>query len=564
MSSMRLAGNRWEIRAEADVSMMLQRVFPEVLTDGPGVITLSNTEEHARRLQWFMLMYPMTMAEQDRFLLDAQASLHKAREKRVADLLTGQVQPRAFPLAIPARDYQRVAAEMAYTLKSLLLGDQVGTGKTVSYICLLTMPNTRPAVWVTMTHLQEQARREIRRFCPGLRVVVITRGTPYDIGLGRPNQPDVVVLNYHKLSGWAEALGAHARSLICDEAQELRHDETARYRAARYIRERVQYAMLGSGTPVYNYGGEIHNVMEIARPGALGTWQEFVTAWAQERDDRGRAIVTDPRALGAHMRANGFMLRRTRKDIGRELPRLSRTVHTVLSDPDVYHKMVGNAAELARIILSQGGSSFQKLKATQDMDRIMRQATGLAKAPYVAEFVKLLLESGEDRVLVFAWHRAVYDVLEDALRAYGVVKYTGTESAPAKKTALDLFCRSERDKQGHPQQRARVMLMSLRSGVGVDGLQHVCQVGVFAELDWSPKVMEDQCEGRLCRDGQQEATNFYYLVSEEGADPVMLDVLQIKTGQADGITDPDQEAVDVNLDPEKIKRLAESVLSKVA
>jgi hypothetical protein len=45
-----------------------------------------------------------------------------------------------------------------------------------------------------------------------------------------------------------------------------------------------------------------------------------------------------------------------------------------------------------------------------DFDWKMRQATGIAKAPYVAEFVKLLLES-EQKVVLFGWHRDVYDDL---------------------------------------------------------------------------------------------------------------------------------------------------------
>jgi hypothetical protein len=61
--------------------------------------------------------------------------------------------------------------------------------------------------------------------------------------------------------------------------------------------------------------------------------------------------------------------------------------------------------------------------------------------------------------------------------------------------------------------------MSLRAGSGLDGLQQVCKVGVFGELDWSPGI-HDQCEGRYHRDGQTEPSVSYFLVSDVGSDPV--------------------------------------------
>jgi hypothetical protein len=297
----------------------------------------------------------------------------------------------------------------------------------------------------------------------------------------------VVILNYQKLAKWAEALARHVRTLVFDEAQELRHDGTGKYAAAQYLRERATWTILGTGTPVYNYGGEIFNVIEVVKPGALGTWDEFAEAWAGERDEKGRAIVRDPRALGAHLRAEGLMLRRTRRDVGRELPALFRTTHVVDTDPEVIRRATSSAAELARIILAESGSGFSKMRAYGDIERILRQATGIAKAPYVAEFVKLLLENGEERVVVFAWHHAVYDLLEDALNEYGVVRYTGEQSTTMKENALRRFKAGPED-----HGRARVLLLSLRAGAGIDGLQHVCRTGVFAELDWSPKVHE-QC-----------------------------------------------------------------------
>src|SRR3546814_20616596 len=72
----------------------------------------------------------------------------------------------------------------------------------------------------------------------------------------------------------------------------------------------------------------------------------------------------------------------------------------------------------------------------------------------------------------------------------------------------------------------------------MDGLENVCRVAVCGGLDWSPGVHE-QCIGRVHRDGQQDPVMAYFLVSEEGSDPVVSGVLGIKREQIEGVRHPD-------------------------
>lgn len=55
---------------------------------------------------------------------------------------------------------------------------------------------------------------------------------------------------------------------------------------------------------------------------------------------------------------------------------------------------------------------------------MMRQATGIAKAPYVLEFVRMLVESGES-VMLYGWHRDVYNIWLERLAEFNPVMYTG-------------------------------------------------------------------------------------------------------------------------------------------
>src|SRR5699024_9576924 len=163
---------------------------------------------------------------------------------------------------------------------------------------------------------------------------------------------------------------------------------------------------------------------------------------------------------------------------------------SVESDEGAIKRAESDVAEIARLILDSSAEHKVRWAAKGELDWKLRQATGIAKAPFVVGCVTLLLES-EERIAVMAWHRSVIDILSESLASYGVGLYTGTETPNAKMRTLDRFI--GRDDRG--------LIMSLRSGAGIDGLQGVCQNVVFAEYDWSPGVHQ-QVSGRFHRPGQ--------------------------------------------------------------
>ena len=245
------------------------------------------------------------------------------------------------------------------------------------------------------------------------------------------------------------------------------------------------------------------------------------------------------------------MLRRTRAEVGRELPALSKIPHEIESDGAALERITGDAVALAKTILAHNETyRGEKMRAAGEFDQLVRQATGVAKAPYVAEFVRLLLESGQ-QVLLFGWHREVYSIWREKLADYNPVMYTGTESPKEKQAAKDAFVAGD----------SRLMLISLRAGAGIDGLQHACSTVVFGELDWSPGVHE-QCIGRIHRDGQREPVQAFFLISNEGSDPIVSDVLGVKLEQIEGVRNPGEHLVERrDLGENQLRQLAQRFLA---
>lgn len=550
-----LKDKTWHFTGDPHVINHLKRIFPRIWTGQHGTVTFKDTDEMRQNIEWFLFKYRMKVSPEDRRELILGSRRHVETVIRMDELVDLGYVAREFPMELPPRDYQKVAAQMYLELGSLLLADDLGVGKTVSALASLTDPRTLPALVVTLTGtMPNQWREQTWKFLPKLTTHVVKKGTPYPLPRVGGRGPDVVIINYHKLHGWCETLGEYVKSVIFDEVQELRRAESNKYSAAEHVAQAVKFRIGLSATPIFNLGGEMWNVVNVLRPDVLGTWEEFLREWCYgERTDKRAPAVKDPVALGSYLKAEHILLRRTRKDVGRELPALTKTVQTVESDEGAFKDIEDQAAALARIILSQekmGG--FDRMKATEEFDNKLRQATGVAKAPYVADFIRLLVEGSDEPVLVYAWHRAVYDILISKLKNLNPLMYTGSESSKQKQDAFDGFLKGY----------SKVLIMSLRAGQGVDGIQNRCRTVVFAELDWSPGVME-QNVGRVQRDGQKDPVQAIFLVSEKGSDPIIAETLGIKQSQVEGIRNPERKSIE-NLQSDKglLKKLAQQYLDR--
>ncbi len=567
--SIHIRDNRLVIESPPHVSIRLRRLFGGAQRYKAGVFLLAATPEHAYDLEWFRERHPLDIhpGSEDQF-----RALVAEQEKKLAAIAEIDVEgyvPREFELALPPREYQRVAADLAIKTGALLIADDLGVGKSCSCICVLTAPGALPALVVTQSNLVIQWEREIKRFAPSLRVHRLRSARPYSFSdvrievdpttkrrkvVKHNGAPDVIVTNYEKVHGWVEHLSGVVRTMICDEAQAFRHEGTRKYDAGKALSASVDTKVFATATPIYGFGEEIFNVLDVMAPGQLGTKQEFLSEWCSGVDSKGKAKVADPAALGSYLREAGLMIRRTRKDVGREIPPVTVVRHHVECDETAIDRVADDVAELARRIMDRIGTPLDRMQAARDIDYQMRQATGIAKAGATVEFVRLLVESGE-RVLLGGWHHSVYDLWCAAFDRIGITwaRYTGKESEHQKDEARRKFVDGQ----------ASVLIMSNRSGAGLDGLQFACRTVVIAELDWSPQVI-GQFIGRVGRDGQTDPVMAYVLVTDSGSDPVISDVLGIKEAQSHYLLNPDADGMPefTGASDDHIRRLAEDVLKR--
>lgn len=299
-----------------------------------------------------------------------------------------------------------------------------------------------------------------------------------------------------------------------------------------------------SATPIYNYGDESWFIMDILEPGCLGTWVEFVTEWCSYRG-KDKWIVNDPSALGSYLIDRHLVTRHKT-----EKRPVNQIVVEVDFDEEVEAKELNFAAALAQRVLH--GSFTERGQASRELDMMARRITGLAKAASVAAYVRILVESGEP-VILAGWHREVYAKWMELLGDLGPMLYTGTESASQKDKVAKAFISGA----------CRLLIISLRSGAGLDGLQERGRFVVFGELDWT-NACHSQLIGRLDRPGQKHEVTAIFCVTDGGSDPAIQGVLGLKDSQMRGITDPLAGTVTVHSDVDRFREIAKMYLAKAA
>lgn len=545
---------RWRIEGSPAVIIMASALFSGAST-GKDAISFPAVPALFENLLMLMHRFPIAIAPSARVPFEeAFSDVVDAWRMRNGYFDTWHEEaPTGFKGEL--KPFQNEGLRFLIAGRRALLADDMGLGKTPMALAFLAKTGLWPAVILCQPHVVAHWRRKIEEF---LEIEEVKKATDARQGLkwcelrGQPSDyttphADLFLLHYLSAAKWEPWLAKRGiKAVVFDEAQELRHTSTQKYDACKDI-ARPAVAIAGlSGTPIYNRGPEIYNVMNTLNRGCLGTFVDFKDRWCTI-DDTGKWVVKDPVGLGQYLRDRNLMLRRTKDEVMSELPEKRRVIEPIDSDNTLFASLIHEAAKLAREALHER-KPLDRARMEAEAISQTRRATGIAKAPAVLAFVRGLMEA-EEPTLLFAHHHDVYDVLLNGLDEFRPVAITGREDMRVKDRHQKQFQAGE----------TNLCLISLRAATGLDGLQERARVVTFGELDWSPAIHR-QAEDRAHRMGQRESVLCYYLVADIGTDPHMMATLDIKASQFMGLMH------DPALTEEKVKeaqRVAEDHKAKV-
>lgn len=484
----------WVIDAEPAAVEMAKRLFPGSTSLGPGRARFPDGHRTNGDLNWFLLRYPLRIVDPARWeRARGEAVRHVvARLESLRNPVKAGPGARFHGTLLP---FQGDGLSFLLTNRRTLLADEMGLGKSVQATALLSAESLFPALIVAPSNTLRQWRRLLQTFLwprpasqPSLfedvgsevPVHIIKGLRPYDLP-----DAEVYLTHYGLLRGWKRSLPVYGfKAVVFDEIQELRHAGTEKYSAASLLAEAVESVIGLSGTPIYNHGAEIWNVLNILEYHCLGDYDSFTREWCE---GYGKDVVRQPDVLGDYLKREGLLLRRTKNQVMADLPPKRRVVQEIDLDEGVFSELIADAVAIAER-LPGVKEVLERGRLTREIEQVTRRATGVAKAPYVAAFVKMLLEAGE-KVLLFAYHHDVFRVYRDVLAEYFPVQITGLETAKQKDEAIAAFARGD----------TRLAVLSLRTSAGLDNLQSA-NIVVFGELDWSPAIHSLDVETEILTD----------------------------------------------------------------
>ena len=528
----------WKLTGPRAVSMVA-RVIPHAwYGNGPEEAIVPDTIQNVEKIKWIMDRYPLEIRSKSiwhrkvRKVIVPQKKWTRIEKLRKA---TPGTQFRGNLL-----DFQREGLD--FLLKSYgnaLLADEMGLGKTVQTLAYLatekqTFPVLIVAPLVTLNNWQRETQKFLKKRSRNGKIseneypssILIRTGKAQELG-----KYDVYIINYDLLHKRMDDIAKlNIKTLVCDEVQHLRSKTTKKYTAVKKLAalDSVKYRVGLSGTPIYNRGSEIWPIVDILRPGLLGTFEEFCEYFCYV-NEKGKAIVLENKraSLGEELRKH-VMLRRKKSDVLKELKDKVRYKELIDSDINYYQTELGKIWERLEEEQKSATSAFDKFSSYKRAIQSERQAAGIAKVPHVIEFVKNIMEI-EESVVVFCHHKAIHELLHRSLSEYSPASIIGGQSDKERQEGIDRFQNGE----------TKLIIAGLRAGnVGIN-LSNARYV-IFAELDWSPAIHR-QAEDRLHRIGQKNTVFAYYLMGNGTLDDHVANVLVDKSYEIDAIMDEKAE-----------------------
>ena len=548
----------WKITGQRAVSM-ISRLVPEAwYGENINEVIIPDSLESVKQIKLIMDRYPLEILSKSAWqrkivktytpkpvLPPVKYNLHRAK---AGEQFRGKL-----------LNFQKEGLD--FLLKSsgnALLADEMGLGKTVqtlSYVATekQTFPVLVVAPLVTLNNWEREISKFMKKKSRNGRIIESESPTSTIIRTGKSKElpvTDFYIINYELLYKRLSDLSKlNLKTIVCDEVHNLRSKTTQKYKAVKKLAAlpSLSYRIGLSGTPIYNRGSEIWPIVDILRPGLLGSFKEFCEYFCYV-NDKGKAIVLEnKRASLRNELQKHVMLRRKKSDVLKELKDKVRYKEVIDADTDYYFDELGKIWTKLEEEQKNAETAFDKSASYHRAIQSERQIAGVAKLPHVINFVKNIMEI-EESVVVFCHHKVIHKLLHESLGEFSPVSIIGGQSDKLRQDQIDKFQKGE----------SKLMIAGLRAGnVGINLTR--AKYVIFAELDWSPAIHR-QAEDRLHRIGQKNTVFAYYLIGNGTLDDHVANILVDKSYEIDSIMD---ETADTYENKDKAELILAQIHDKI-
>jgi len=415
-----------------------------------------------------------------------------------------------------------------------LLGDEMGLGKTIMVLTHLARLkeaglSRKPSLVVCPTSVIDVWKEEARIHIPGFRVEKWHGPDRHHSKLDIADC-DMLVTSYALLRRDIEnKLGSiEFSTLILDEAQYVRNQQTDSFKAAKAIK--CQHRIALTGTPIENHVGDLYNILDCVEEGILGPRGQFERQFAHPIESGQSSSAFNLKMLLAPV-----VTRRRKADVESELPpKIENVVHCQLS-PDqkalyrqYVHQFSGSLVKsLSFDGASDGQTHFTLLSALTRLRQIcchpslilgksaQNQVSGKLKA--IREIMTECLEMGRKIIVYSQFLKMQEHIVEIARDITGQTVLWLHGSTQNRDEIVKAF---------QSEHGPKVIVVSLKAGgTGITLTQ--ADTVIFADPWWNPAV-EDQAVDRAHRIGQKKTVHVIRLIAEDSIECEVVALAQKK------------------------------------
>lgn len=428
------------------------------------------------------------------------------------------------------RPYQVEGYKWLKTLANLgfggILADDMGLGKTLEIISFLASDEEkRPTLIVCPMSLVYNWENECEKWNFKTPIKLILGGAVERESVIKSinyNEKAIYITSYDSLRRDVELYTSTFRFIIADEAQYIKNQNALKSTAIKQLKSQMNFAL--TGTPIENGLADLWSIFDYLMPGYLADYNHFKTRYENliMHDD-------DETLLVLKKRVQPFILRRTKKDVLKELPdKIEEIYYCKMEDKqeEVYKAYVEN---IKQDIKNNGNMILSLITRLRQIcitpELIYHEEFPSAKLALALELVTRAISSGH-RILIFSQFASVFPILAKMFDTAGIT-YTsldGTTKALKRMELVDEFNNNE---------NLKVFMISLKAGgtglnlVGADMVIH---------LDpWWNVSAENQATDRAYRIGQTKNVHVLKLVCKDTIEEKVILLQKAKNELASSI-----------------------------
>jgi len=405
-------------------------------------------------------------------------------------------------------DYQKEGIQTIVANKNLLLADEQGLGKTVQTIEALRYIDARRILVLCPASLKYMWQEQFDQWSDNLLTQVVANGKSAIVATN-----NVVIANYdlvskryiyEQLRDWSPDM------VIYDEAHYLKNPTSKRAKASFLLGAKASRRLMLTGTPMLNRPIELYSILRFLKRETVEPYDNYKKYGYKFCNGKEGPFGFDVKGASCTDELNyrlkrTVMLRRLKKDVLTDLP--SKTMQIIPME---------QTKDTKKIVKQEGLFDVAKILEKPDANLIGEMATirrelGEAKLPQSVSYIKDVMASGVEKVVVFAYHKVVCEGLYEAFKDDGAVLVYGGTASTDRQRYVDRFQKDADTKVFIGQ------IQAAGTGLTLTAASHV----VFVENSWVPGEM-DQAVDRCHRIGQENKVIAQVLVVKDSIDHVIM------------------------------------------